>query len=143
MATRVGFYVVHHGDPGRRLSIAARLADKAFRQGHSIYLHAGDEGQAQALDEWLWQFRPAGFLPHALLGEPGDQPVAIGWGGNPEIQRDLLINLQPGVPAFFRRFQRIAEVVTQDAESLQAQRDAWRFYQREGCQLEKHDLHGV
>lgn len=143
MTPRVSFYVVPHTDPGQRLPIVARLADKAFRQGYSIYLHAGDATQARALDALLWTYRPASFLPHALLGEPGDHPVAIGWEAEPGVQRDLLINLQPGVPGFFHRFPRIAEVVTQDPASLQAQRDAWRHYQRQGCQLEKHELRGV
>ncbi|MAL93687.1 MAG: DNA polymerase III subunit chi [Haliea sp.] len=143
MAPRVSFYVVQHGDPGQRLAIVARLADKALRQGYRIHIHAGDEGQARALDDLLWTFRPASFVPHALAGEPGDQPVSIGWQGAPADERDLLINLQPGVPGFFQQFQRVAEVVTQDPASLEAQRAAWRFYRQQGCELEKHDLRGV
>ena len=57
------------------------------------------------------------------------------------IQRhDLLINLQLEIPGFFSRFRRVAEVVTQDASSLEALRRSWTFYKERGYQLEKHDL---
>jgi DNA polymerase-3 subunit chi len=138
--TRVGFYVVQAAEAGQRLHVAARLADKAFRQGHRIFINATDEAQARALDELLWSFRPASFLPHALHGEEHSDNVAIGWGQDPGQHDDLLINLQLDIPPFFSRFQRVAEVVTQDPESLAALRRSWSFYKERGYQLEKHDL---
>ena len=66
--------------------------------------------------------------------------VAIGWGQDPESHDDLLINLQLDIPAFFGRFHRVAEVVTQDEASLAALRKSWLFYKERGYQLEKHDL---
>ncbi|TDG12069.1 DNA polymerase III subunit chi [Seongchinamella unica] len=138
--TRVGFYVVQAAAAGQRLQVAARLADKAYRQGHNIYINAADKPQAQALDELLWDFRPTSFLPHALAGEPHADQIAIGWGQDPGRHSDLLINLQLDIPAFFSRFARVAEVVTQDEASLAALRNSWRFYKERGYHLEKHDL---
>ena len=132
--TRVGFYVIQQAGEARRLQVAARLADKAFQRG---------QDQAQALDTLLWGFRPSSFLPHGLAGDPGSDLVAIGWGEEPARHDDLLINLQLQVPAFFARFHRVAEVVTQDDASLAALRESWRFYKARGYQLEKHDLSGV
>jgi DNA polymerase-3 subunit chi len=138
--TRVGFYVVQAADSGQRLHVAARLTDKAYAQGHRIYINATDKAQAQALDELLWRFRPTSFIPHALAGDSQADQVAIGWGQDPGKHSDLLINLQLEIPAFFSRFARVAEVVTQDDASLAALRNSWRFYQERGYQLEKHDL---
>ena len=138
--TRVGFYVVQAAGGDQRLQVAARLADKAFRQGHRIFINAASESQARRLDELLWSFRPASFLPHALQGEEHSERVAIGWGQDPGDHNDLLINLQLEIPAFFSRFQRVAEVVTQDEGSLNALRESWQFYRDRGYQLEKHDL---
>lgn len=138
--TRVGFYVVQAAEAGQRLHVAARLADKAFAQGHRIYINATDKPQAEALDEMLWGFRPASFLPHALTGTEQSDQIAIGWGQDPGTHNDLLINLQLDIPAFFSRFQRVAEVVTQDENSLAALRRSWTFYKERGYQLEKHDL---
>ena len=138
--TLVGFYVVQAAGAGQRLQVAARLADKAFQRGHRVFINAGDEQQAQELDELLWSFRPASFLPHALHGQENGEPVAIGWGQDPETHDDLLINLQLEIPPFFSRFHRVAEVVTQDPHSLAALRQSWKFYKERGYQLEKHDL---
>ncbi|NCF20312.1 MAG: DNA polymerase III subunit chi [Haliea sp.] len=138
--TRVGFYVVQDAEHSQRLQVAARLADKAFARGHRIFINAADQGQAEALDQLLWHFRPASFLPHGLVGEEHAETIAIGWGQDPEGHSDLLINLQLEIPAFFSRFQRVAEVVTQDADSLAALRRSWTFYKERGYQLEKHDL---
>jgi len=138
--TRVGFYVVQAADQAQRLQVAARLADKAFQQGHRIFINAADETQARSLDELLWSFRPASFLPHGLHGQEHADSIAIGWGQEPENHNDLLINLQLNIPRFFSRFARVAEVVTQDPASLEALRASWKFYQERGYQLEKHDL---
>jgi DNA polymerase-3 subunit chi len=138
--TRVGFYVVQGAEPDKRLEVAVRLADKAFQRGHRIFIHAVDEKQARVLDELLWSFRPSSFLPHGLHGAEHSDTVAIGWGQEPHNHNDLLINLQLEIPAFFSRFQRVAEVVTQDPASLDALRASWTFYKTRGYQLEKHNL---
>ena len=138
--TRVGFYVVQAAEAGKRLEVAARLTDKAFGQGHRVYVNAETREQAAALDDLLWHFRPTSFLPHALAADDRDEPIAIGWGQDPGNHNDLLINLQLEIPAFFSRFNRVAEVVTQDQASLAALRKSWVFYKERGYQLEKHDL---
>lgn len=137
--TRVGFYVVSDGRAERRLTIAARLANKAFLRGHRIFVHCADEAQARRVDELLWRYPPESFLPHALHGAT-EEAVLIGWGQDPDAHDDLLINLALEPPPFFPRFERVAEVVSQDQESLTALRAAWNFYKRRGYALEKHDL---
>ena len=132
--------MVQAAQQGQRLQVAVRLADKAFQRGHRIFINAVDEAQARALDELLWSFRPASFLPHGLHGQEHSDTIAIGWGQEPENHNDLLINLQLEIPAFFSRFARVAEVVTQDDASLAALRASWKFYKERGYQLEKHDL---
>ena len=138
--TLVGFYVVQSAEPGQRLQVAVRLADKAFQRGHRIFINASDESQASELDELLWSLRPASFLPHGLHGQKHSDSIGIGWGQEPELHNDLLINLQLAIPPFFSRFQRVAEVVTQEPASLAALRESWKFYKERGYQLEKHDL---
>jgi len=138
--TKVGFYVVKDTQPTQRLHVAVRLADKAFQQGHRIFINALDEHQARELDELLWSYRPASFLPHGLHGAEHSDTVAIGWGQEPGAHNDLLINLQLEIPPFFSRFARVAEVVTQDEDSLAALRASWTFYKERGYELAKYDL---
>ena len=138
--TRVGFYILQSAQPGQRLQVAMRLADKAWSRGHRVFINAADEQQARALDEQLWSFRPSSFLPHGLLGAADSDAIGIGWGQEPGDHSDMLINLQLDIPDFFSRFARVAEVVTQDEASLSALRASWKFYRERGYQLEKHDL---
>lgn len=141
--TRVGFYVVQTGSPARRLQVAARLADKAVGRGHAVFLNCTSQAQAEEMDDLLWRFRPDSFLPHGLIGSGDDGRVGIGWGQDPQGHDDLLINLDLVVPPFFARFHRVAEVVTQDSQSLEALRASWSFYRERGFALEKHDISGV
>ena len=46
---RVDFYVLAAADATARLRFACRLAEKAYRLGHRVHLHAGSPGQAAAL----------------------------------------------------------------------------------------------
>lgn len=138
--TRVGFYVIQNNDVAQRLQVAARLTEKAYAQGMKVYINSADETQARALDDLLWSFRPASFLPHGMVGEAHAEKIAIGWGQEPLDHDDLLINLQLTIPPFFARFHRVAEVVTQDPESLSALRASWTYYKNRGYELEKHDL---
>lgn len=138
--TRIDFYVVADSGLDARLKVAVRLADKALAAGHRLFINTSDEAQAMSLNDLLWSFRPASFLPHALQGADDSAPIQIGWGQDPGQHNDVLINLSCAAPAFFSRFNRVAEVVTQDSAQLELMRDAWRFYRDRGYPLAKHDL---
>jgi len=138
--TRVDFYVVTESGIDARLQVAVRLADKVLAAGHQLFINASDEDQAIALDELLWSAKPTSFLPHVLFDAKESAPIQIGWGQDPGEQNDVLINLSNATPAFFSRFNRVAEVVTQDPAQIESMRDAWRFYRDRGYPLAKHDL---
>lgn len=138
--TRVDFYVVPDAGSEAALTVAIRLVEKARRKGHRLFIHSSDEQQAKRLDELMWQWPPTSFIPHSLAGGNNDDPVVIGWGQAPEAHDDVLINLAVSPPSFFSRVHRVAEIVTQDPQHLEAQRQAWRFYKDRGYPLAKHDL---
>jgi len=141
--TRVDFYIVEDGDPASRLRLALRLSEKAHRAGHRIFIHAEDEGEARELDRQLWSFRPASFLPHALVGDDPGEQICIAWGQEPAQHDDLLINLCKEVPPFIGRFRRVAELVNGEPERREALRHSWRFYRDRGYALEQHRLASV
>jgi len=138
--TRVDFYVVADGAPDAGLSVAVRLAQKAFAAGHRLFIHTGSQQEASALNELLWRHTPASFLPHALADEDDQEAIVVGWQQEPANASDVLINTATDIPPFFSRFERVAEVVTQDPQRLEAMRAAWRFYRDRGYPLQKHDL---
>lgn len=129
---RIDFYILPGSDPAARLTYACRLAAKAWREGHRIYLNCQDAAQAEALDQRLWSFAPASFVPHQQAGDGQDAPLLLAWGADAGGEQDLLINLASSVPAFFERFARIAEVVDQDPQTLDALRASFRFYRKRG-----------
>jgi len=129
---RIDFYILPDSDADARLTYACRLAAKAWREGHRIYLNCQDRGQCQALDERLWRFSSASFVPHQLAEAGNDAPLLLAWGPDAGGEQSLLINLASRVPAFFERFARIAEVVNQDPQTRDALRASYRFYRERG-----------
>lgn len=138
--TNVDFYVVRDAAPSARLTIAAKLVEKASARGHSVFINAQDSDQAETLGKTLWSFRGSSFLPHSLNEEDPACSVCIGHDYTPAQHSDILINLALAPPAFFSRFNRVLEVVSQEPKALEALRNAWRFYKDRGYPLKKHDL---
>jgi DNA polymerase III subunit chi len=141
--TRLDFYILSSDYSGDRWQFACRLAEKAYAQGHRVYLHSGSDGEARYLDRLLWTFRDSSFVPHGLLGEADAalNPVLLGSGVDPLGEDDVLINCSREVPAFFERFQRVAEIVDGDPQVRRTGRERFRFYRDRGCPLETHELH--
>lgn len=137
--TEVDFYILPHTEPEQRDLFACRLAEKAFRQGHRVYLHTADAESATQLDELLWNFRPQSFLPHALLDDSSDR-VVIGWHDHPGDHSDVMINLALSVPAFIGRFARVAEVVVQSPHVRDPLRKSYAFYKDRGYPLRNNRL---
>lgn len=141
--TRVDFYVLPDAVPHGRERLACRLADKAYRLGQEVYIHAQDRAHAALLDELLWSFRAGSFVPHERVDEGRDTqgvPVLIGHEVAPLRCHTLLINLADGVPSFFSRFERVMEPVDQHEENRRLGRERFRFYRDRGYALETHTL---
>jgi DNA polymerase III, chi subunit len=142
--TRIDFYILEHGGPEQGPQVACRVAEKAWLAGHKVYIHAADAREAERLDELLWTFRQGSFVPHQRLeaGTAADAltPIHIGWGTEPEVHDEVLINLAAEVPLFFSRFERVAEIVPADDSAKQQGRARYKFYRDRGYPLETHTL---
>ena len=139
---RVDFYVVSRPEPHAVLSAACRLAEKAFRLKHRVFINAASREQAIALDQLLWTFRDDSFVPHcrAGAGSDSDDPVRIGTGEAPDAPFDVLINLGEDVPLGAEESPRIAEIVGADPQSRAAGRMRYRHYRETGCEPGSHNL---
>ncbi len=130
--TQVNFYALSSGEDEARLRFACRLTEKASAMGHKVFILTENQQQAKLIDELLWQFNPASFVPHALVDEePASEAVLIGIEA-PATQSDVLINLGSGPCPGHQQFSRINEIMTTDEESLVRGRDCYRFYQAQG-----------
>lgn len=137
--TRVDFYILPEDNRISPLLYAARLVEKAFRRGHQIYIHTGDADQTQQLSETLWQ-RPESFLAHGAGPQQGHQPIHISHLGEPGEHGDVMVNLAGTIPAFFSRFERVAEIVPGKPESRSQSRDNFRYYKERGYALKTHNI---
>lgn len=138
--TKVDFYILE--TPSAQQQFVCRLAEKAWQQGHRVYIHTRDASQSQQLDDLLWTFRDGSFVPHTLDDDTEAEraPIHIGHNGEPRHHDDVLINMDRTVPLFFSRFKRVAEVVGGDEEERQAGRERFRFYRDRGYPLDSHNI---
>jgi DNA polymerase-3 subunit chi len=143
--TRVDFYILPENDIEARWQFGCRLIDKAFESGKPIYVHTENREQAAYLDHLLWTFRADSFLPHDIAQERVSTPPApihIGYAEQapPEHHHDVLINLSHHVPSFFSRFERVAEIVSQDETTRTKSREHYASYRDRGYPLQNHDM---
>jgi len=138
---RADFYLIakprFREDP---LLLVCELAKKAFESGQSTLILVRSLEQAEQLDEKLWEFDDAAFVPHQIAGDDDDAitPVLI---APPEAQtadRTLVINLRddcaPGL------FERVLEVVPADEDQRAGSRQRWKTYQHAGFVVKKFDM---
>jgi len=139
--TRVDFYLLG-GKEDHRERFACRLAEKAWRLGHRVYLLTADAPAAGEMDDLLWTFSQGSFVPHGRLGADDDagQPVLIGHAEPPAVFRDVLISLAAEVPDWIGRFERVAEIVGTTDQDKQTARERFRHYRERGYPLETHQL---
>lgn len=139
---QVDFYIVSSPEEKHRRETVCRLADKARRLGHRVFIHTESDAQARELDQLLWTFREDSFVPHALAAESNDDSdrILIGAGTEPAGPVDVLINLTRDVPLCAEHCQRIAEVVGGGEASRAEGRQRFRRYREHGHQMKSHAL---
>jgi len=137
---RIEFYRLGSAAPEARLRGACQLARKGWHANLPVFIRCQDEGQMQALDELLWQFKPEAFVPHELAKYDASAPVVLGEDEPPTQKSGLLINLNHAVSPHIQQFSRIIELVSQDPEQLQASRANFRYYREQGYQPKALDI---
>lgn len=139
--TQVDFYLLPSKEQQDQLLFACKLAEKAYKKGHQIYLHTVSEEQTKQLDELLWSFSETSFIPHTAETEQSHlHPVFIDHSGEPRHMSDVMINLNPSTPLCFSRFERLAELVNDDEQVKQAGRERFKHYKRYGYPIKTHKL---
>ena len=140
--TQVDFYILQDSQPDAQALLTCRLAEKAYKQGHLVYINTASGQQLKKLDDMLWTFRDGSFLPHGLYSTSADSdhPVLLGHDVEPEGPSDVLVNLSNDVPPFFSRFNRVAELVGGDEAQRESARERYRYYKDRGYTLNTHKL---
>jgi DNA polymerase-3 subunit chi len=124
-----------------------RLLKKATTAGHRSWVLVPAD-QLQDMSTRLWTFSQADFIGHAVAStaaaglmrrsavvladaEPGPDDPA-GW--------TLLVNTLPPFPGNPSAYDRVVEMVSNDASSKVAARQRWKRYREVGFDIEQHDV---
>ncbi|GGC06133.1 DNA polymerase III subunit chi [Marinobacterium zhoushanense] len=138
--SRADYYILADADPDSRELFLCRLCEKILGLGLRIYIHMPSEEDATRLDQRLWAFRAEAFVPHVILGKKPSAPIEIGFGGQRPDHRDVFINLALSLPEDAFGFQRIVEIVVQDAAILEATRQNYQRCREQGLELHRTDM---
>lgn len=136
--------VEFHTGVASPLHFACRLLRKAWRQGVTVVVTAPPPALA-ALDRELWTFEPLEFVPHLRVaaGQPAGAALrrTAVWlceGAAPQPGPSVLVNLGADLAEDLERYERIIEIVPQDAEPRQQARARWRRYEASGWPIRHH-----
>ena len=126
-----------------KLQYSCRLLRKVYLRGMRAVVTAETPVLAE-LDQLLWTFSPAGFLPHcmATAGAAAVAATPILLAQQPEQcpADSVLINLGQQIPGGFARFDRFIELVSELPDDRLAGRSRWKTYKDGGFELKRHDL---
>jgi DNA polymerase III subunit chi len=69
----------HHLERRRVDEALPRILERALEEGRRVLVRASSEEMAAALNERLWTYDDAGFLPHGAAGDgdPTTQPIFL------------------------------------------------------------------
>ncbi len=136
--TKIDFYTGSED----KLRTACQLSHKAMQNGLRVLLHTPDASCTEALDKLLWHYPATAFIPHCRSHDAAasEMPVVVGHDGAALPHSDLLISLHTACLPFFSRFERLIEIVGQDAEDVRLGRERFGFYRDRGYEMRHFDL---
>lgn len=122
------------------LLLVCELAKRAYESGQRVLILVRSREQAEALDEKLWEFDEAAFVPHQITGDDDDAitPVLIVPPQTATPDRALVINLRDDRASGL--FERVLEVVPDDETQRAGSRERWKAYKAAGIEPVKHDM---
>lgn len=136
--TRIDF----HSNVSNQLDYACRLTRKALAAGCKLVVRHQSEAQRAEFDQLLWAFSEFDFLPHVTMPHHLAEytPVLLSLEAENDAEviyhhNEILLNLSDKIPADFAHFERLIEIVPQEAKTTEAGRARYRYYQQHGFQL--------
>jgi DNA polymerase-3 subunit chi len=141
----VDFFVLDAAKHQQALLYACKLVEQAHQDKQSIYIHMNNAEEAERFDALLWTYREDSFLPHTIFKADNinPPPIQIGFGelNLPEAAtQGLLLNFAHAVPAFYTKFNRVAEIVFTDPVVQQLARERFKQYRNNGCEITTHKI---
>jgi DNA polymerase-3 subunit chi len=130
--TNISFYKLA-GDQNLALALICQLVKKAHKQDQQVLCLMPGQSEVISLDKAMWASEPHGTGVES-------SPIAVSCDAEPGDHHQVLINLQPEIPTWFSRFDRVIEIIYQDSNYEQSKRDNFVFYRERGYPISYHDL---
>lgn len=137
----IAFHVLELSSGLPSLRYICGLIEKIDKQ-QPVYIFVNSQDEAERLDTLLWTYRDDSFIPHQLLRTDDDMPppIQIGHREPPASLRGTLINLRQEIPAFFKQFDPMIEIVFSDPVMQQLARERYRQYRDQGCDIQTYKI---
>jgi DNA polymerase-3 subunit chi len=131
--TRIEFVKLERPEKARHL---CELAEEFFLQGERVLILVQDENQGVTLDQFMWTWKKAAFLPHAYDNgsqECFDEPVVISTHEQNPNGAEVLIAGRPCSVDFARHFRLVIDFAELHDETLrEAARERFRIFREAG-----------
>jgi len=105
-----------------------RLLERALAQGHRIVVRAGSSERVDDLNELLWTYDDASFLPHgsARDGNAASQLVWLTAAEENPNQASMLVLVDGARAAGIATYRRVCDIFDgNDAAAVEAARQRW------------------
>jgi len=127
--TYIQFYILASDKIEDRWHYAQRLVSQSVRGGKSVHVHTACSNDTRALIEQM-----EGNSIEA------DELVFVNHDGEPDADRQVLINLSDEVPYFFSSFETTLEVIHAEPKAKAVGRERYRYYQERGYPLRHQEI---
>ena len=140
--TTVDFYNLASSDPSSLLEFTARLALKAWRSGHNVYIHCDDMTQVSDIRDSLYTVEPSSLPAVSSCDDKNIAPIHIGFDDEhaPRATSDVMINAASSLALCFSRFVRLLEITNQQEDIRNIKRQNYKFYRERSYQIKSHNI---
>ena len=115
-----------------------KLLEKALAAGFRSVLLADSQARLDALNQWLWAYDAASFLPHGLATEPHAemQPILLSVEMTTQNQANLALITDGRLLETENNFSRVLDMFDgSDEAATTAARQRWTHYKNAGHEI--------
>ncbi len=130
--TEVRFYHLQRANLERVLPV---MLGRVLERGQRAVVQLGSQQRLDAINDWLWTFDKASFLPHGgqAEGHPADQPVWLTLEEERPNGAQVLFLADGATSGKSAEFDLVAELFDgNDEAAVKAARERWKTYKAEG-----------
>lgn len=138
---RVGFYLVTTAQtPGELDSVLPKLLEKVLESGQRAVVRCPTAERAERLNDWLWSYDAASFLPHGLAKDAHAdlQPIIVTHEAINPNGASIMLRLAGATADDYNDFERVLEIFGGTEEGRAAARERWKFYREQNITLSHH-----